>query len=300
MKRLLIYILFFVAAASAKTNAATGDLFIYPVAPDTVAQLQQRCDYIVSRFWDRCNFDRAMLAPEKFNTAFGDWVSLMPYASADTVYNAVNALMARFAKKGPIAYELATMAENWLYSDTASMRSDDVYSRFARAAVANKKIGKAEKARFSAHLKIIDSSSLGATVPAVPFIRPDGTTGTLDDITTKGSIVLFFNDPDCMDCLMARVRLSSSPDANSLIEKEQLTIVSIYPGEADDEEWKKACADAPANWVTVAMPEAAEYFRLDTTPAFYFLNSRRKVLRNDADLTANYLIEAFHAVNQAK
>ncbi len=298
MKRILLIILLIAAGLEARVSAASGDLFIYPTAPDTMQNLQSRCDYIVKRFWDRCNFDHGFRNPDKLNRAFGDWISMMPYASADTVYASVDALMARFQKKGPETLELASMAENWLYSDTATMRSSDIYVHFAKAAATSKKLSKAERARFTAQVQIIESSSVGSTVPGVPYVKADGSKGTLDDIKDNASILLFFNDPDCLDCRMARGRLSANYHTNQLIEKGQLVIVSIYPGDTDDENWEKSKAEAPANWITVAMPDAADYFDLSSTPLFLFLNSRHKVLA--ANLDIDYLLGAFGTANQAQ
>lgn len=293
-----ILILFaLVSGLSQRAEAASGDLFIYPVAPDTMMALQPRCDYIVSRFWDRCNFGTAFTKPDKLNRAFGDWISIMPHATADTVHHAIDRLMARFSKKGPETLQLATMAENWLYSDTAQIRSTELYLPFAKAAASNKKIKKADKARFEAHAKIIESSSVGSNVPDIPFVNADGSKGSLADISGKGSILLFFNDPDCMDCTMARIRLGADPNTRELIERGELVVLSIYPGEPDDENWQKAKDAAPKEWTVVAMPEAYDYFDLRSTPLFVFLNSRRKVLATELD--ADYLMGAFRAANQA-
>ncbi len=105
-------------------HAASGDLFVYPTPPDTMQNLQPRCDYIISRFWDRCNFDTAMRNPDKFNTAFGDWISIMPMASADTVRNSIVRLMSRFPKNPEVTLQLASMAEEWVYSDTSQIYSE--------------------------------------------------------------------------------------------------------------------------------------------------------------------------------
>ena len=298
MKKIVFAILTFLAAITCGQGTAygaSGELFVYPVAPDSMTHLQTRCDYIISRFWDRCNFDHALREPEKFNRAFGDWISIMPHASADTVHASIDRLLARFVKKAPVVLELASMAENWLYCDTASMRSDEIYLPFARAAATNKKLSKAERARFEAHVKILESSYLGSNVPAIPVIYPDGSKGTLADIN-GGSILIFINDPDCMDCSLARVRLSADYNTNELIKRGELTIVSIYPGDTDDDNWAKAVSAAPANWVTVAMPAADEYFDLRTTPVFIFLNSAHKVLANNLD--TDYLLGAFRVANQ--
>lgn len=119
MKKILYTILLTLSAIIVTVPAKTAEpLFSYPIPPDSMQYLQQRCDYIISRFWDRCNFDRAIREPERFNTDFGAWVNIMPHASSDTVFTAIDNLLGRFAKKnGDITLRLAQMAENWLYSD---------------------------------------------------------------------------------------------------------------------------------------------------------------------------------------
>ena len=274
-------------------SGASGDLFPYPAPPDTMMALQPRCDFIVSRFWNRCNFDQAMRSPEKFNRAFGDWISIMQHASADTVHASIDRLLDKFAKKGPETLQLATMAENWLYSDTASILSEEIYLPFARAAANHKKISKADKARFKMHQSVIETSGLNATLPNLEFIRPDGTKGHLDEVNS-GSVLIFINDPDCSDCNLARVRLSADYNAKQLIERGELSIVSIYPDEPNDE-WR--AVSYPDTWTVGAMPDADLYFDLRSSPTFLFLNSRHKVLVKDMDL--DYLLGAFRVANTA-
>lgn len=298
--RKIIYSIIFLTVLSigaVRTSAATGDLFPYPVPPDTMQLFQSRCDYIVNRFWDRCNFDRAMNEPEKFNAVFGDWVSIIPHASADTAHVAINKLLKRFEKKGDITLQLANMAENWLFSDTAQFISPEVYLPFAKAAATNKKISKADRARYEGQVRILESSSVGCTVPPIAIIKSDGSAGKLNEISGN-SIFLFFNDPDCMECSMARVRLNTDPSTQELIKNGELTIVSIYPGDAEDDSWEKARNNTPEDWICIAMPEAYDYFDIRTLPTFYFLNKEHKVLLSGVN--ENYFLNSFRGAVQLK
>lgn len=290
-KYFLITLAMLFLAPAAK--GASGDLFVYPEAPDTMMNLQPRCDYLVSRFWDRCNFETAMIHKDKFNTAFGDWVSIMPHASADTVHASISRLMGRFPKNPETALQLASMAEEWVYSDTSQIYSEEIFLPFAQAIRDHKKVGKADKARFAHAAKIIESSAIGANVPDLTFIRPDGSQGNLGEIT-RGSVLLFFNDPDCSDCNMARIRLDVDFNTNALIDRGEMTIVSIFPGEPD-QQWKEAAQDYNSKWVVCAMPDADDYFDMQGTPKFIFLNSHHKVLAKDMDI--EYLLGAFQAAN---
>ncbi len=296
MKKYILHILLALIALGAThtgASAQSDNLFPYPVPPDTMMSLQPRCDYIISRFWDRCNFETAMLDKDRLNRTFGDWVSIMQHASADTVHAAIDKLLGRFVKKGPETLELATLAENWLYSDTASIFSQEAYLPFARAAAHHKKLSKTERARFQLHEQIIESSGLGAIVPNLEFIRPDGTKGHLHDINAE-SILLFINDPDCDDCSVASTRLGVDYNAAQLIERGELAIISIYPDEPDDR-WRAEAERYPQTWTVGAIKDADTYFDLRSTPLFLFLDGNHKVSVNV--LNIDQLLTAFRNVN---
>lgn len=297
MKHLLYHILAILTVFCCAQGAKAENLFVYPTPPDTMSTLQQRSDYYVSRFWDRCNFGSAMANPEMFNKSFGDWLALMPHASADTVHHAVDALLARFVKKGPETLALANMAENWMWSDTAQYHSDELYMPFLKAAVNHKKISNADKARYRAQLHILESSALGTVVPDFSFVRPDGTSGSLSDATPGSSILIFINDPDCDDCNLARVRLSADFNTRELIDNGKLTLISITPDEATDE-WREAAAGYPANWIVGAMEDADTLFDLRYPPVFIYLDSDRKVLAKN--LSIDHLLGAFQVANTQK
>ena len=298
MKKILYTILLTLSAIIVTVPAKTAEpLFSYPIPPDSMQYLQQRCDYIISRFWDRCNFDRAIREPERFNTDFGAWVNIMPHASSDTVFTAIDNLLGRFAKKnGDITLRLAQMAENWLYSDTSELISEELVLPFARAAASHRKIDKQEKAHFRKLLQILESSMEGATVPDIEYILPDKSKGKLQNVPS-GSILMIFTEPREAVSSMARLRLDTDPNTRALIESGQLHIINIFPGEPT-EEWFKDAAEYPSSWLNVAMPEASEYFRISSLPEFYFLNSERKILKKG--LTLDYLLGAFRVTNESR
>lgn len=263
-------------------KASDGDIFPYPVPPQDMTRLDERCDYLVSQFWRGCDLKSAMSKREKLNSTFGDWISFMPYASADTVHAAIERLLASVAKSGPMTLELARMAEGWVYSDSAEIYSEEIYFPFAKAAATNKKISAAERARFENQVRIIENSALGNTVKTLDYTTPDGKKGSINDIHTQ-MVVVMFNDHDCDSCTLARVRLSADHNANALLRNNILTIMCIEPNEASDE-WRASAAGFPEEWVTGCWDEADSYFALPSSPTIYILNSRHKVLAKDVKI----------------
>lgn len=293
MKKLIYILLALVALLPA--GASAEGLFVYPSPPDSVMNLQPRCDYIISRFWDRCNFDQALVHPAEFNKAFGDWVGIMPHASADTVHASIDRLLARFAKKGADkTLALAQLAENWVYSDTSQLYSEEIMLPFATAAAHHKKIDKKERAHFAAIEKVLSSINIGCTLPDLAFTRADGSEGKLSDVC-RGSVLLFLNEPDEPECSFMRIRFDTDPNTRELIEDGELTIITVYPLKAD-EKWTSAAKDYPANWQNVAIEDFDEYFGKVRAPQLYFLNSARKMLAKG--MSQDYLLGAFKYTNE--
>lgn len=296
MKRILLLITAIVCLPCFYMKAQAADeLFPYPVPPDSMVHLQARCDYIISRFWQRCNFDLAMRNPDKFDKAFGAWIDMMPHASADTVHTAINNLLARFTKKGPETLALAGMARKHVWADSAEIRSDEIYEPFAKAAANNKKINKADRAIYARDARVIASSSIGAILPDLEFVQPDGSKNSTGKI--KGSsILLFFYRPGDIDCIHARIRLAADLNTEELIDRGELVVVCINP-EGDNEKWSQEAAKMPGQWISGTMSNADDYFDLRLNPQFMFLDKNRKVLVKNMDL--NYLLGAFKIANKA-
>lgn len=297
MSKKIIYIILTVVSLFGCMSIKAQDndkLVSYPVPPDTMDNLMARCDYIINRYWLRCKFDYAMLHPDKFHTAFGDWVNIMPLASADTVHHAINELLEKFKKKGPETLALARIARQWLYSDTSELRSDEIYMPFAKAAAEHKKIKKEDRAIFAADYKRMSSSALGQTVPAVEMTKADGSIFNLGEIK-KGSVLLFFENPDNVESSVARIRLQTNPDVRELVDRGDLVVVCINPGEPT-EEWKAGAVKLPEKWIVASMPNASEYFDLRVMPQLIYLNSQHKVLGNNMEYT--HLIPAFEMANK--
>lgn len=275
-------------------RAAGDTLFQYPEAPDTMVNMTDRCSYVVDHFWDRCNFNHAFTVKDKLNSAFGDYIQLLPYADANTVHKSVDKLIEKVQKNPAQLLSLAEMAEGYLYSDTAHVLSDEVYYPFVQAVVTNKKIKQADKARFVAQERILSGSQVGMIAPDITFVDKDGNTKKLSEIPS-GYVILFINDPECSDCMIARVRLSADYNINQFIEKGQLNIVSIYPGSAKDTEWIEGVKKIPENWIAGASEDIDQLYDLRFPPVIYYLNNRHKILSKS--MTVDQLINAFQTIN---
>lgn len=283
--------LFGSVACAAQAKPQT--LFPYPEAPDEMETLQERTTYLVDHFWDRCNLQSAILNRDSFRDAFLDYISFMPYAQADNVHASIDRLTAAYAKTPDHLLTIAELAEDAVYNGEAGFLSDEIFLRFAKAAIANKKISKTAKARLSHEAKVVEQTQVGNPAPELVYTLRDGSKGRLSD--TRGAhVLLFVNDPDCDDCRMARIRLSADHNVNRLLDDGLLRIVSVYPGDYSAQ-WAQDTASYNPRWIVAAAPDIDELYDLRSTPAIYYLNPEGEILSKTA--TAEQLLEGFHVAN---
>lgn len=279
IKKLLTILFLFVAIVpSFRVVAQESDTYFpYPVVPEEKVTLAERCNYLVEHFWDRCNFKQSFSSLDKLSQAFGDWLSFMPYASADTVHMSINHFIGEVGKiGGENTAAIAGMAESWLYSDSAMYTSEELYLPFAKAAAMHKKVNKALKTKYAMQVKMIENSSVGAIMSPFDYIKSDGLQGNFADAVASRVILLFYN-PDCIDCSLAKARLGADYNLNKLIEEGLVKVVAIYPGEITDE-WKENALTLPDSWIVGAAPDIDMEVDIPETPCIYYLDARHKIL----------------------
>lgn len=292
LKRLsLIFILVIALASGAKADT----YFQYPIVPDSLTILQDRCDYLARHFWDFCDLKKAFSSKKRMADEFSVYLSILQNATADSAFASIDRLTKKLEKQPADLLFLTERAEALLYSDSAKVWIDELYIPFLNATVANKKIDKATKARFAHQLTILSNSLPGRVAPTLPYIFRDGTPGNLDNDSAQ-VVVVFFNDPDCSDCNMARIRLHADISATELINEGTMKIVSISLTDPDDE-WKAAVADYPAEWIVTANPDADLTFDLrNGTPSFYVLDKNHKIRFKHLDI--NQLLDIFRQLKR--
>lgn len=275
-------------------SMADSPLFPYPEAPETLNTMEAKCSYVIEHFWDRCNINQAFSSRQKMQQAFNDYIQIVPYANADVVHKSVDALIAKVSKNPRNLIALAEMAEGIMYSDTAHIICDEVYYPFAKAVADHKKIKSAEKARYVAQSRILGGSQVGMTAPDFTYTAVDGSKHNFSELPA-GYVILFFNDPDCSDCMMARVRLAADYNIKQFIERGQLHILSIYPGDPADEEWIEGAKRLPDNWIVGACADVDQIYDMRNPPVIYYINNKHKILSKS--MTVDQLLNAFREIN---
>ncbi len=269
--------------------------FQMPLVPDSLKTLQDRTDFMVKHYWDFCDLNKAFSSRDKMASAFDIYLSFMPHASAVVVYEEIPRFMKRIEKKPENVAFIGELAESKLLSDSAEIKSDELFLIFAKEIVSNKKLDKARKLRYQHLIKVLEGSEPGAQAPMFDYEALDGSRGHLEIDSAKLGTILFFNDPECDNCRMARLRLDTDIRTRRIIEGGQMDLVSIYVGEPSDQ-WLEASKSNPAEWLTIASEQPDDLYDLRHTPVFYVVNPSGKILLKAEDV--NVIIDIMASLSE--
>ncbi|MCH5219321.1 MAG: DUF5106 domain-containing protein [Muribaculaceae bacterium] len=261
-----------------------------PVPPAEITKLDERCNYIIDNFWKHFNFKSAFSSHDKMEATLGQFIAVAPYATADTVYAAVDNLIKGVEKAdAKNLVPLAQMVERWCGTDTAEYASEEFMLPFAQAVANSKKIKGPEKEYYSAMAQRLGNSRTGVKPADFTFTTPDGTTERFSDVT-QPTVLLFFYDPNDFQSRLARTRLGNDYVVKTLTQHDLLKVVAIYPGEPD-ETWQADIDGISDQWIIGAAPGIDKWFTIKGYPQMYFLDEDRVI--TDKNFSTDAIIQYF-------
>lgn len=296
MKKILLLLSLIVAVPSLVAVAQDNSteqyetpktLFKYPQAPDTMSSYQERANYIVIRFWNNLDLSKPIKDEAAFEEAFIDYVEFFKLAHKTVVINSIRDFMNK-AQSNKANFLLAgQVAERNLYSTEARFVSDEAYIPFLEMILSSKLLKKEEKMHYKDQMEKINRNVIGAICPELDVKTVDGESVKLSSLLGDKFTAIFFNDGDCTDCMIDRLRLSTNVGVNNLIAAGELKVVCIVPKAYSKTlaEEVKGWAD---NWVIVASDKVAEVFDLRMSPTLFFYDKDKKL--TDKNISVNTLL----------
>ncbi|MDY4881561.1 MAG: DUF5106 domain-containing protein [Muribaculaceae bacterium] len=263
-------------------------LFEYPVVPDTMTTLENRSNYFVAHFWEKCNLSKPFADDALLASAIEDYIVFFQYANKTVVKSSVNDLMNKAQSNMSNFWKIANVVEDLMYSPGAPYQSDEAYLFFVNNIMRSSRVKKVEKQRYQAQVERINNNQIGVEAQDFKFRDADGKEQNLYSIETP-TLILIFEDKDCVDCSIARLRLSTNVAINNLISSGQLSILSIS---ADNysKEWGDAAKASSPQWINAASHEAHDRYDLRVSPAIYVLDGEKKIINKN--ISADAIISA--------
>lgn len=290
--------IFAIAALWISPSVSGAAPFPYPTVPDTISSFTGRADYFVTHFWDKADMKRIFSNRQNVKAAMGDYFAMMPHARRDVAAQSIAELLNRLSKQPKDLAFMAETAQGLIFSDSAAFWSDDLMLPFATAASKNKKVDEGTRLRMERIATILQTNRQGLSAPNPKMTLIDGSESdvyTPDDNLSYQ--VLFFNDPDCTGCNAARMKLDADYLTSRLINAGIVKIISIYPGEMDDE-FKRIAARFPSTWAIGANPDVDLIYDLRTQPCFYLLTGQGYIV--DKNMPVEEILGIFSRLRNLK
>ena len=217
-------------SASAQVNGAVSQQFFQlPIIPDSIVSFQNRCDFMVTHYWDFCDLKKAFSSRDKMADAFKMYISFMPYASADVVFKSVDKFLGGISKKPDDMLFIARLAENNIYADTAEFQSEQLYTHFIDGILKSKKLDKNSREYYEKQASVLHNSQEGMMAPSFDITDSQGTKTKFVTDTAQFATLLMFMVPGDSDAELAKTRLNANIKTSQLIKSGSTTSAASHP-----------------------------------------------------------------------
>jgi len=167
-----------------------------------------------------------------------------------------------------------SLFEKYLYNPNSPIRNEEQYLIVLQYLCHSQAITEAEKILYSSQLKMLSKNRIGETATDFEYISATGKKEKLSRIQAD-YLIVFFNNPDCSDCVRVKNILS-------FINNPHIKIISIYP-DSDLSVWKKT--SYPSSWINGYNYETInQLYDLKAIPTLYLLDRNKRIILKDADV----------------
>ena len=272
--------------------------FPHPDIPLMYVEPQQRAEYLIKHYWDNINFTDTLInySEEMIEQAWVDYIDL----NNQFIFDGQEESLTKLAENINTAQEemqssFMSLINKYLYNHNSPVRNESIYITMGRELLKNPKLDIATKERLIYRIELAVKNRVGEKAIDFHYTRNDGAKSTLYN-TKAENLLIFFNQPDCQACAIAREELNSSSIVNQMLDDGSLKIIVLYSG-TDFDLWMNHSNDFPDKWIK-AYNEDLEIsdknlYDLQVTPSFYLLDANKRVVFKDGNLEqiTHYLIQ---------
>ncbi len=288
-KNLLIVLLLLLMYCVFGENKISGFSMQLPDIPTIIFSDTERQKYLISHFWDNCNFENNELLHHKndFQSCFQQYVLLLSsYPNRNHFGVMINSTLSRLknADTATIKY-FVSLYENYFYNPISNYRNDDIYIPVLQFLINCEKFTDTDKTKWRYRLKMASKNQIGEVATFFSYQLSDNSTKSLSAIKSDYTILYFYN-PDCQQCKTTQQMLQMSDILQTAILNNKLTILAIY-SDKDYSLWIKSIKHHKG-WIygydEQHVIQSKGLYDLKAIPTLYLLDKTKLVLLKDTDV----------------
>ncbi len=279
---------------SAKKGAATTaahKTFTLPEVPATLTAPEDHAAYLVAHYWDAFDFtDTTLISkPEITEQALADFINILPYVPSDKAEQVLTGLMASASVDSEMFAHFIELTEKYLYEPNSPFRNEEFCIPVLRYIVASPKLDDLYKIRSQYQLEMVQKNRPGDVAMDFTYTLADGKTGRMHAMKADYTL-LFFNNPDCEECIRVKAHIAASSAFSSLTQTHggkwpALVVLAVYP-DAELGLWRKA--EYPScmtdSYDAGQIITKQQLYDLKAIPTLYLLDKDKRVILKDATI----------------
>ncbi|SHE52504.1 Thioredoxin-like [Bacteroides luti] len=268
-------------------------VFRLPEIPVMIDSPKEREEYFVKHYWDNFEFTDSSLIykQNKIEPIFMDFAGALSHTTYSNACIAIKTLMKKAETNIKVYTFISELSKKYFYDSNSPIRNEEYYIPFLESITESDVLDNTHKIRFKHQLSLALKNRQGSTATNFTYTLASGISGQLKDIESE-YILLYFNNPDCEECMEVKNQIVASPLFTTLQNqkennKRKLTILSIYADE-ELENWMKYLSEYPSNWICGYDKQQKirknELYDLKAMPSIYLLDSKKKILLKDTSI----------------
>lgn len=266
-------------------------VFSLPDIPLTIVGAEAKHNYLLSHYWDHFDFSDTLLIskPEITEQIFVDFIHLAQQSKQACV--GINAMLDASRKNDLFFVHMCDLLETYLYDPNSPMRNEELYIPVLKYIINSEGVDDSDKIRPIYQLNMLMKNRRGDIAMDFAYTLKNGKTGQMSKLKSEFTI-LFFNDPECLDCQRVKTYIEDSKvftqailDGKNTTTGARLIVLGIYPG-SDVAGWQ--ATNYPVFMLNsydasqTIMNE--ELYDLKAFPTLYLLDTDKRVLLKDVSV----------------
>lgn len=250
--------------------------------PSVLRTPTERAEYLVMHYWDRFNFNdmRFISHSEVTEQALANFIDLKNHVSKDMIVASMKNLMAKAEANKRMFAHICALMEKYLYEPESPLEDEELLIPVLEYMVNSSSLDESDKIRPEMLLRLVSRNRIGKEASDFKYSLANGKSGEMSLIDSD-YLILFFNDPDCLECNEAGRQILASFVIGDFINRGLLKILSIYPYD-NVEGWKQRSNLMPKEWIN-AYDDGCEImnneiYDIKSTPTLYLLSKQKRVL----------------------
>lgn len=258
-----------------------------PEIPQMMTDPQQRAAYYVKHYWDNYLVtDTAFVHSDDTEQLYVDFIDALQYVDTTDSRTALYTMMRHMEADSTVYAHFCLLSEKYLYYPNSPMRNESLYIPVLEQMIHSGRLTDVEKIRPADRLKQARKNRPGMKAADFTYVTPNGKTYRMSRLQT-GYTLLFFYDPDCVNCRKHEQILSELPAFLDMQDKNELRVLAVYPGD-NEEEWLSKSSRMPKRWITGWNKQgdirSKMLYDIRATPSMYLLDKQKRVILKDASM----------------